>query len=121
MRDHKELDVWKTAMFLVTEIYEVTGTFPREEIYGLTNQLRRAAVSIPSNIAEGAARQTDKEFVHFLYRSLGSLAEVETQVVIAGNLGYETKLEFLLERVVSLRKLLHGLIRHYKSKDASNA
>jgi len=80
VRDHKELDVWKTSVELVTEVYVATKTFPKEELYGLTNQLRRAAVSVPSNIAEGAARQTTKEFVQFLYISLGSVAEVETQL-----------------------------------------
>jgi four helix bundle protein len=92
MRDHKELDVWKESVELVTEIYTATRLFPKEEVYGLTNQVRRAAVSIPSDIAEGAARQTSKEFMQFLYIALGSVAELETQLIIAENLHYiETK------------------------------
>lgn len=75
-------------MDLVQEIYTITGMFPNHEIYGLTNQIRRGAISIPSNIAEGAARNSKKEFVQFLYVSLGSLAEVETQILIAHSLGY---------------------------------
>jgi len=77
--DHKDLDVWKRSMDLVQLIYEYTKLFPKEEMYGLTSQMRRAAVSIPSNIAEGAARKGDKEFIQFLMLSLGSLSELETQ------------------------------------------
>jgi four helix bundle protein len=69
--DHKDLDVWKKSINFVTRIYRVTEPFPKTEIFGLVNQLRRAAVSIPSNIAEGAARSSDKEFIHFLYIALG--------------------------------------------------
>ncbi|MCB9082604.1 MAG: four helix bundle protein, partial [Lewinellaceae bacterium] len=86
--NHKDLDAWKISMELVQWIYEVTRDFPNQELYGLTNQLRRSAVSIPSNIAEGAARNSDKDFLRFLYIALGSLAEVETQLIIAINLGY---------------------------------
>ncbi|MBI1920659.1 MAG: four helix bundle protein [Geobacter sp.] len=120
MRDHKELDVWKTGVGLVKEVYVLTREFPKEELYGLTNQLRRAAVSIPSNIAEGAARQTNKEFVQFLYIALGSVAEVETQLAIAQELQYVPMGETLLGRVASLRKMLHGLIRHYRTKVDAN-
>ncbi|MEZ4484825.1 MAG: four helix bundle protein [Syntrophotaleaceae bacterium] len=80
---HKDLDVWRSSMALVTEIYRLTGNFSKDEIYGLTNQIRRAAVSVPSNIAEGAARHSKKEFLQFLYVSLGSLAELETQLLIS--------------------------------------
>ena len=117
MRDHKELDVWKTGVEPVAEVYVATKSFPKEELYGLTNQLRRAAVSIPSNIAEGAARQTQKEFVQFLYIALGSVAEVETQLVIAEKLHYIADGIPLFNRVTSLRKMLHGLIRHYRPKE----
>ena len=88
MKTHKDLDVWKKSVSLVTSIYEVTKTFPKDEIYGITNQIRRSAVSIPSNIAEGSARKGEKEFIQFLYISLGSLAELETQLIIANNLKY---------------------------------
>jgi len=102
------LTVWKKSMHLVTEIYSLTSKFPKEEIYGLTSQVRRAAISVPSNIAEGAARQTKKEFSHFLYIALGSLAEVETQLLIANNLGYISEVQ--LGSLVEIRKMLNGLI-----------
>ena len=86
MKTHRDLDVWKKSVSLVTSIYEITKSFPKEEIYGLTNQIRRAAVSVPSNIAEGSARQGNKEFIQFLYIALGSLTELETQLIIARNL-----------------------------------
>ena len=80
---HKDLDVWKLGIELVQEVYEVTKVFPKEEMYGLTSQIRRAAVSIPSNIAEGYARESIKELIRFLYISLGSLSELETQLLIS--------------------------------------
>jgi len=114
--DHKELDVWKAGIDLVLDIYEVTRDFPKEEIYGLTSQLRRAAASIPSNIAEGAARRSDKEFVQFLYIALGSLSEVETQVIIADKLRYLDDSSELFEKLVSIKKMLIALIKHLKEK-----
>jgi four helix bundle protein len=77
--DHKDLDLWKKSMNLVVLIYDITSKFPSDERFGLTSQMRRAAVSIPSNIAEGAARKGDKEFIQFLMIALGSLSELETQ------------------------------------------
>ena len=88
MRSHKDLDAWKKSMDLVDSIYKVSKLFPNEELYSLTNQMRRAAISVPSNIAEGAARGSKNEFIQFLYISLGSLSELETQVIIANRLGY---------------------------------
>lgn len=85
---YRDLIAWRKAMDLVTEIYGVTKTFPREELHGLTNQLRRAAVSVPSNIAEGQARFSRKEFHHFLSHARGSPVEIETQLTIAENLNY---------------------------------
>ena len=85
---YRELIAWQKAMKLVTEIYEATQRFPSEERYGLTNQLRRASVSVPSNIAEGQARFSQKEFHHFLSQARGSLVEIETQLLIARNLKY---------------------------------
>ena len=96
-------------MKFVTEIYRMTGNFPDIEKFGLVQQLRRAAVSIPSNIAEGAARQGNREFVQFLYIALGSCAEVETQMLIAKNLGYEVE-ERLFEQTVRIKQMLLGLI-----------
>jgi len=92
MRTHKDLDVWKKSIALVTKIYQITGTFPKEEMFGLTNQIRRCAVSIPSNIAEGSARVYQKEFIRFLHISLGSQQELETQFIIAKNLNYITEI-----------------------------
>jgi len=116
--DHKDLDVWKKSVNYVTEIYEATGAFPKDEIYGLTCQLRRAAVSVPSNIAEGTARSSDKETIRFMYVALGSLAEVETQIIIAGKLNYlndDTVHQLLFDTKV-LRKMLIGLIKYLKNK-----
>jgi len=103
-------------MDLVAEVYLVTREFPKEELYGLTNQIRRAAVSIPSNISEGAARNSDKEFVQFLHIALGSAAELETQLLIAKRLKYMNQTDVLIDNLTSVMKMLGGLIRHYKNK-----
>ena len=114
--DHKDLDVWKKGIDLVAAIYKVTNSFPRSEIYGLTSQLRRAAVSVPSNISEGAARNSDKEFIQFLYIALGSLSEAETQIIIAKRLSYIKIEEKLLHEIETLRKMVTGLIKYLKNK-----
>ena len=114
IRGHKDLDVWKRSLDFVTTIYKLTQLFPREEIYGLTNQMRRAAVSVPSNIAEGAARASGKEFIQYLHIALGSLSELETQLLIANNLGYIDKVNDLIKETEILRKLLNGLIYSLK-------
>ncbi|MHC4744871.1 MAG: four helix bundle protein [Planctomycetota bacterium] len=103
VKTHKDLEIWQRGIALVEEIYRVTKSFPKEEVYCLTSQLRRSAVSYPSNIAEGAARSSRKEYVQFLYFSLGSLSEVETQLMIAGRLGY-LKPDGLLDEVEALRR-----------------
>lgn len=115
-KPHKKLDAWKLSMDLVIDIYQATRSFPATEVYSLTGQMRRAAISIPSNIAEGAARQTKKEFVNYLHMAQGSLSELDTQIEIALRLGYlmdkDTKaLESNMQRV---DKILTGLIRHEK-------
>lgn len=115
MKTHKDLDVWKRGISFVEQIYKTTKKFPREELYGLTSQLRRAAVSFPSNIAEGAARSSPKEFIQFLYIALGSLSEIETQVMIAERLGY-VPAGALLEEVEALRRMSLNLVRYHKSK-----
>lgn len=111
MRTHHDLDVWKNAIQFVTLIYKSTESFPKGEIYGITNQIRRSAVSIPSNIAEGAARTSTKEFSHFLSITLGSLAELETQLIISKNLDYLNEIHFekLLTDLVIIRKMTVGL------------
>ena len=106
--NHKEMDVWKRSMDLAEAIYTITRAFPKEEVYGLTSQIRRAAVSIPSNIAEGAARKSNKEFLQFLSISLGSLSEVETQSQLAIRLGFISEDADLNNLIVTVRKLLLG-------------
>ena len=114
MRSHRDLDVWKKSVTLVSEIYTVTRTFPPEEMYGLVNQMRRAAVSVPSNIAEGAARDSQKEFLRFLSIAIGSLAEMETQVLIAKNLKFIDTENHLSNEIEQIRRMLHGLINGVK-------
>ena len=117
VRTHKDLDVWKRSMDFVTVLYEITATFPREEIYGLTSQLRRAAVSIPSNIAEGAVRKSNKEFIQFLYIALGSTVEIETQLIISNNLKFIDDESFvqLDKKRNEIGKMLFGLIKYRKN------
>ena len=115
-KNHKDLEVWKQAMDLVDDIYGLSRHFPPEELYGLTNQMRRAAVSVPSNIAEGAARGGKREFMQFLSIALGSLSELETQVLIAQRQGYLEDVGVVLAQIKSVRRLLLGLIRHLKKK-----
>ena len=110
---HKQLDVWNVSVEFVTDIYALSKMFPADEKFGLTNQLRRAAVSIPSNIAEGAARGGNREFIQFLYISLGSCAEVETQLLIAANLSYCDVRE-ALEKSDRIKRMLQGLIKKKK-------
>ena len=88
MRPHHKLEAWSKAIEFVTDVYKNSESFPKEERYGLTSQIRRAAVSIPANIAEGAGRHSKKEFAHFLSNSQGSASELETELVIAHRLGY---------------------------------
>ena len=119
MKTHKDLDVWKEAMSLAKGIYKLTADFPKEETYGLVSQIRRAAVSIPSNIAEGAARNSNKEFIQFLYVSLGSLAELETQLLLSKELGF-LKTEEMNGSIERIRRMLLGLINHLKGKQTRN-
>ncbi len=118
MKSHKDLDVWNRAIDLVTIIYDVTKKFPKAEIYGITNQIRRAAVSIPSNIAEGAARKHAKEFVQFLYVSLGSASELETQLLISKNLKFlsDDVSENIQKEIDAIRKMIIGLIHSLENK-----
>ena len=107
-----DLRVWQEAKTLAVEIYRATAVFPRHELYGLSQQLRRAAVSVPSNIAEGKGHRSDKEFVHFLFHARGSLMELQTQLVIAGELQYLSKAEKnrLLLLAAGVGRALSGLI-----------
>jgi four helix bundle protein len=112
-RSYRDLVAWQKAMDLVTAVYRATASFPREEAYGLTSQLRRAAVSVPSNIAEGQGRRGTAEFKHFLRQACGSLMEIETQVLIAERLAFvssETSDE-LLSSCAEVGKILNGLMK----------
>jgi four helix bundle protein len=115
MRTHKDLNVWKNSMALAEKIYRLTSDFPKEEMYGLTSQIRRSAVSIPSNIAEGSARNGTKEFIQFLYIALGSVAELETQLILSKNLGFLTDLS-VFKDLEEIRSQLINLIKALKVK-----
>ena len=113
-KPHKKLNVWKSSIELVTAIYSITKAFPEHEKYCLASQMNRAAISIPSNIAEGAARNTRKEFVQYLHIAQGSISELDTQLEIAKRLNYVTEervssLDALMEKI---DKMLTGLIKH---------
>ncbi len=113
IKTHKDLDVWNKAMELVEKIYHITSEFPKEKQFGLTAQIRRSAISIPSNIAEGAARNSKKEFIQFLYVAIGSLSEVETQLLLAKRLTFINENK-LLNDIESIRRMLLGLIKFLK-------
>jgi four helix bundle protein len=110
---HKDLEVWRQSMDLAHDIYVISASFPKEELYGLSAQARRSAISIPSNIAEGAGRQSKREFVQFLYVALGSAAELETQLLLAGRMRF-CAVDTPLERLHRVRKMLVGLIHSLK-------
>jgi four helix bundle protein len=118
VQSYRDLVAWNKAMELVTEIYRVTYRFPKEELFGLMSQLRRAAVSIPSNIAEGKGRLSKGEFRQFLGNARGSLAELETQILIAQNLDYldEAETNRLLAMVEEVGKVLNGLLSAVKNQ-----
>lgn len=113
MVTHKDLDIWKWGIEWVEKVYKMTAAYPKEEIYGLTNQMRRATVSIPSNISEGAARSSKKEFGQFLYVALGSLAELETQAIISEKLGYLRNHQ-LMELIEKQRRKQLNFIKYLK-------
>ncbi|MFB9052860.1 four helix bundle protein [Formosa undariae] len=116
--NHKDLDVWKESMVLVTQIYQVTNHFPKSEVYGLTSQMRRCAVSIPSNIAEGSGRNGFKELHRFIGIAMGSASELETQVLIAIQLEFIEKeaAELLELQIESVKKLLVGYKNYVKRR-----
>jgi four helix bundle protein len=113
LRSYQELIGWQKAIALVTDVYRLTQSFPKQEAYGLTNQIRRAAVSIPSNIAEGQGRMSRGEFKQFLGHARGSTYELESQVLIARNLDYLSAKEAasLLDRIAELGRILNGLLK----------
>jgi four helix bundle protein len=113
-KPHKKLDAWKQSMELVVDVYQITNQFPPQERYGLIDQIRRAAISIPSDIAEGAARQTGREFANYLHIAQGSLSELDTQVELARQLDYINAANYKLldERSTRIDKMITGLIHH---------
>jgi len=121
MSSFRELKVWQLSMDMVTEIYKVSESFPKQEVYGLTSQTRRCSVSIPSNIAEGSSRHNAKEFIQFLYIANGSLSEFETQIEIALRLGYCKDISKFIDSIKQIRSMLSGLINALKDKDRTQA
>ena len=119
IKSFKDLEIWKRSITLVVDIYEATKSLPKEEMYGLTSQLRRAAVSLPSNISEGFARLHKKEYRQFLYTSLGSCAELTTQIIIVSRLGYldSNKTDKLLTEIDEISKMTMSLIKKLNTSD----
>ena len=118
MKTHKDLIVWKKSIDFVTDIYKETNAFPKQEQYGLVSQLRRAAVSIPSNIAEGASRKSRKEFIQFLHIARASSSELETQLIISKKIGYLSSDNLDLEEKLSvISKMLTGLTNNLERRN----
>ncbi|WP_291783858.1 four helix bundle protein [Cecembia sp.] len=117
MNNYKELDVWKRSIKLAVSIYQHTSTFPMEEKFGLISQLRRCVVSVPSNIAEGSGRKTNKEFSQFLSIAYGSLCELDTQITISIELGFlkKSELEEIEKEIGELQKMVFALINKFAS------
>ena len=115
---YTDLDVWKQAREIASHVYELTASFPKSEQFVIISQMRRCVVSVPSNIAEGCGKQHDKETIHFLSISRGSLYELETQLYISKDLTFitENQLKVSLEKIESVGKLINGLIRYYKER-----
>ncbi len=120
-KPYTELNVWIYSRELVKQLYILTKDFPKEEVYSLTSQMRRAAISIPSNIAEGVARNHDKETIQFLHISKGSIYELETQLYLSYDIGYlnEEKLSIILNKIEDCKKLISGFINYYRNKSQS--
>ena len=118
VKTYRDLLVWQKGMTLVIEVYKLTNLFPREELYGLTSQIRRSAVSLPSNIAEGHGRNTTQDYIRFLYIANGSLYELQTQVEIALNLEYVSQADFehIYEQSREIERMLSRLIQKLESK-----
>jgi len=118
IRCYRDLDVWQRAMDLVIQCYQISKTFPKAELYGLSSQLQRAAVSIPANIAEGHGGSHTKEYLHHLSMAYGSLMEVETHLQIAARLDYldSSSLQPLLDRTAEIGRMLNGLIQSLNRK-----
>jgi four helix bundle protein len=112
--DYKDLDIWVQARVLVKTVYVLTKSFPKDEQFSLTSQIRRCVVSVPSNIAEGCGRQSNKETIHFLHIARGSLFELETQLILAGDLDFMIDVDNVLKEIERVKKLLNGFINYHK-------
>lgn len=121
VNSYRDLRVWQAGMDLVEQVYRLTQNFPKQEMYGLSSQIQRAAVSLPSNIAEGHARDSTKEFLHYLSIALGSVAELETQLILAERLTYldRKNLEIVLLKTDEVGRMLRGMQRTLKAKLSS--
>ena len=119
--NHKKLDVWKNCIEFITNIYKMTERFPREELYGLTSQIRRSAVSVPSNIAEGYGRKTTPEYIQSLFIAYGSHCELETQIMISKDLGYIKSDDFqkLQQDIGEVERMLKALIKSLQNKHSN--
>ena len=119
LKSYKDLNVWHKSYELCLKTYRITGKFPIEERYGLTSQIRRSAVSIPSNIAEGYGRKTTADYIRLLYIAYGSVCELETQILLAGDLGYIEKEELntVCEDIAEIERMLKALIKSLESKN----
>ncbi len=113
---YKDMEVWKESIKLVTDIYKITETYPKNEIFGIVSQIRRAATSVPSNIAEGVVKHSDKETLRFLDIALGSLAELDTQLLISKNLGFISDYNELEQKISKVRALLTGLMKYFNNQ-----
>lgn len=116
VNDFKDLIVWQKSIILVEEVYKLVKLLPKEETYALSDQMRRSAVSIPSNIAEGFDRNSIKEYIQFLYISIASASELETQIIISNKIGYIKQSENILNQLIEVKKMLRGLIKSLKGK-----
>ena len=117
MSDYKELIVWQKSMDLAETVYKLTKQFPKDELFGLTSQVRRSAVSIASNIAEGSSRGGKKEFIQFLLIARGSASELETQVLLSSKVGYVLDVSSIIQEVTSVRQMLNALIRSLRGTE----
>lgn len=113
---HKDLDIWKKSITLAENIYKISTALPSDEKFGLMSQIKRSAVSVSSNIAEGAARQSTKEYIRFLYYSLGSLSELETQLILIKNIFHLKQVDPLLTDIDNLRPQILNFVKYLKSK-----
>jgi len=118
INSYRDLDVWKQSRQLVKSVYQLSRSFPKEEQFGLTNQLRRAAISVPSNIAEGSGRNHSKDSIPFFFIARGSLYEIETQLIISFDLEYisDSHLKEVLEQVTRCKKLINGFINYFQKQ-----